>query len=78
MNYPTLGTPPEGYRLEKALLTTYDLDLPLLQALIGDEDPSKFTIVRGDGDLSDLPEDDPKRSVLHERILLAAFPRENG
>ena len=77
MNYPALGTPPEGFRLEKALLTTYDLDLPLLSALIGDEDLSKFTIVRGNGDFSDLPEDDPTRSLLNERILLAAFPREN-
>ena len=78
MNYPAMPEPPAGYRLAEAVFATYDLDLPMLVQLLGGEDPSKYTIIRGDGEFLDLPEDDPRRTAWHERIITAAFPEEGG
>lgn len=45
---------PAGYRLHQSVLTTFDLDMQKLEMLLKKtEDPKRFLIFRGDGDLVD-------------------------
>lgn len=88
------GNPP-GYRLQQAVLTTFDLDMQRLEDLLKDtEDPKRFLIFRGDGDLVDHDpleeaeeknskkrnprENHPPREELRSRVIPCLFPAGNN
>ena len=75
MNCTVIPESPSGYRLEEAVLTTFDLDMDTLQDLIGtDRDPERFIVFRGDGDLVDSSEADPCPGTLRDLVVKVAWP----
>lgn len=69
-------TPPEGFELVQAVMTTFDLDLVILKGLPGFADhPSKFTVFRGEGEFVDLPASDSARVSLLASVVTVPFPK---
>ncbi len=69
-------TPPEGFELAQAVLTTFDLDLAVLKGFPGfADDPGKFTVFRGEGEFVDLPTTDPARESVLASVVTVPFPK---
>ena len=64
MNLLSLPKTPKNVRLEKAFLSTFDLDENLLPDLLQGEDADKFLVVRGDGEYSPLERDHPIKTRI--------------
>ena len=63
---------PKNYQLEKAFLSTFDLDEKLLLDLINKKDIKKYLIVRGDGEYIPL-----KDNPIKDRIVNIFFESTN-
>ncbi len=69
-------TPPEGFELVQAVMTTFDLDLAVLKSLPGfADDPGRFIIFRGEGEFNDLPVSAPDRESLPASVVTVSFPK---
>ena len=73
MNPLSLPATPESYRLEKAFLSTFDLDENLLSGLIHEKDADKFLVVRGDGEYVPFEGESP----IKKRIVNVFFESTN-
>ena len=72
---PVIPDPPAGYHLERAILTTFDLDMDTLWDLIGpNQDVKKFIIFCGNGEFLESSSDPSACDPLKDQIVKIAWP----